>query len=381
MQPLIDKSKFIGLDQCVWLYNGAEVPPLEGSLEQIVAYVQNRGKGLEGRKRNSEVELACKANVAQLLNGQPEYIAFMSNSSEAISSIAQSIPFDKGDNVVINTLEFPSGVLPWLRLKERGLEVRIVNHINGEVSVEDILAEVDARTRVVITSHVSYLTGARLDYKRLYEHLKNSDTLLLLDATQSLGVVPVDMNYADFVVCSSYKWLLAVHGASILAVNPVRTQHVVPQAAGWRSVTDMFGSDRFASFDYHADARRFELGYPSYPTLYAMQYSTALLLKTGIDRIEQHVLALGRLLIAQLKQAGYEVMTPEDESRRAGNISFKCADGEQVANMLSDKGVYVWGGDGRVRASIHLFNERSDIERLVELLPVATGAVESNFPL
>ncbi|BBI33903.1 aminotransferase class V-fold PLP-dependent enzyme [Cohnella abietis] len=368
MHALINKQSFVGLQECTWLYNGAEVPPHQGCLDAVADYFNYRSKGPLGRDHNAEIEQACKVNLARMLNGNPSDIALLSNSSEAISMIAQSLDFDEGDNIVINDLEFPSGVLPWVMLKQKGLEVRVVNHRKWRVEVNDIMEQVDERTRLVMTSHVSYLSGARLDYRSLYAQLKETKALLLLDVTQSLGAVPVDMNEADFVVCSSYKWLLSIHGMGILGVNPTRLAEFQSRSVGWRSVRDMFGSDRFESFNFHEDARRFELGYPSYATVYATRFSTGLLLEQGIDRIEQHILTLGSKVIDRLLDNGYEVMTPEDPGQRAGNISVIADEGESIARYLSEHKVYVWGGDGRFRISIHLFNDDADIDNLFNAL-------------
>ncbi|BBH24623.1 aminotransferase [Paenibacillus baekrokdamisoli] len=368
MNALVNKKSFIGLENCTWLYSGAEAPLHQGCQDAINEYISFRGKGPDGRKRNAEVEQSCKENVARLLQGKPSDIAFVSNTSEAMSMIAHSLDFKEGDNVVIHTLEFPSGILPWLQLKNNGLKVRVVQHRDWEISIEDIMDQVDERTKLVVTSHVSYLTGARLDYKELYSELKKTETLLLLDATQSLGAVPVNMNDADFVVCSSYKWLLSTHGLGVIAVNPRRVADFAPRAVGWRSVTDMFSPTRFENFSFHEDARRFELGFPSYPTVYATNFSAGFLLEQGIERIEQHILSLGSRLIEQLTDLGFEVMTPAAPHNRAGNISVASDRGEQIAEMLRVHNIYVWGGDGRFRVSVHLFNDTEDLDKLVDTL-------------
>lgn len=376
MRALIDKSEFVGLGNTTWLYSGAETPTHEGSMAAVKDYMRSRSLGPIGRDRNASVEKNCKGLLAQMMNGRPEDIAFMSNSSEVISMIAGSLDWQAGDNIIINTLEFPSGVLPWLKLKEKGIEIRIVEDINGEMCVDHILRAVDERTRLVMTSHVSYLTGARLDYQTLYSKLKKTRTLLLLDVTQSLGVIPVQMYEADFVVCSSYKWLLSTHGAAVLGINRERSS-LVPAYVGWRSVKDMFGPERFQTFELQEDARRFELGYPSYPTLYSMNFTVQLLQKIGIAAIERHVLELGGYLIQGLRNLGLEIMTPEQPEKRAGNISVKHEAGEKIAEWLLKDQIYIWGGDGRFRISLHLFNDTDDIDRLLnglhKLLTEAQG--------
>lgn len=365
---LVDKGSFSGLDRSAWFFSGAESPPYRGAENAVNQYLANRSLAGVGRDRNERTADSLKRNLAALLQAEADQIALVSNSSEAISQIAAALQLQPGDNVVINTLEFPSGVLPWLLHADGGVEVRTVEHRDWEVPVEEILARVDGRTRVVMTSHVSYMSGARLDYQRLYANLKGTGTLLLLDATQSLGVVPVDVNHADIVVCSSYKWLLGLHGLGILALNPARTGDLMPRFAGWRSVAEMFGPDRFSSFQPFPDARRFELGYPNFPTIYAMEASTRLLLEVGIEKIEQHVLTLGGLLMQRLLELDFEVMTPADPQRRAGNIAAVCREGARIAEALQAEGIYLWGGDGRFRASVHLFNDSADVDRLMEAL-------------
>ncbi|MCQ6558124.1 aminotransferase class V-fold PLP-dependent enzyme [Paenibacillus mendelii] len=365
----MNKNDFIGLDQSTWFFCGAEAPVHRKVMDAVLEYMVSRTRGPWGRERNAEKEWACKTNLAGLFGGRANNIALMSSSSEAISMVAQAVPLAPGDNVVINNLEFPSGVLPWLALKRQGVEVRVARHSNWGMETDDILNLVDDRTRLVMTSHVSYLSGTRIDYVKLYEQLRNTNALMLLDATQSLGVVPVDIRHTDMLVCSSYKWLLSTHGAGVLALNPGRIESLIPTYVGWRSVVGAPGEDRFASYEVHHDARRFELGYPSYPTVYALECATRLLLETGIDKIEQHVLALGGQLMEQLQALGLQVMTPSDPARRAGNVSIAHARAEEIAAKLAEQDVYVMGSDDRVRASIHAFTDSADIRRLTSLLP------------
>jgi selenocysteine lyase/cysteine desulfurase len=368
VQPLIPLSDFIGLDRCTWLYSGAESPPLQGARQAVDDYMAARAFGPDGRARNTEIESECRKRVAALLHGEPEQIAFTSNASEAISNIALSLDLKPGDNIVINNLEFPSGVLPWLALKAHDIEVRLVTHRDWVIIAEDVMELVDERTRLVTISHVSYLSGSRLDYQQLYRELQESGTLLLLDATQSLGAVEVDVSAADFVVASTYKWMLAIHGAAVLAVNPKRTANIQSRLLGWRGIADMFSPSRYQSFTQHSDARRFELGYPSYATLYALHHSVGRLLDIGIERIEQHIMELGDLLIAELQQAGYNLMTPVERERRGGNIAIVCPEGERVSDALRQDHIYTWGGDNRLRASVHLFNTPGDIETYIDAL-------------
>lgn len=369
MKALIDKKDFIGLDNCSWFFSGAETPTHRGVLEAVTEYLTARSLGPGGRERNAEKEWSCKQNLARMLNGSPEQIALMSCSSEVISMIAQAMRLKPGDNVIIHNLEFPSGVLPWLLLKQEGVEVRVVEHRHWDIEEDDILNRIDERTKLVLTSHVSYLNGVRIDYKKLYDRVRRTNALFVLDATQSLGAFPVDLNYADLVVCSTYKWLLGVHGGGILAINPTRGFELKPRYIGWRSVRNRTDEEKYETFEFHPDARRFELGYPGYPTVYALEFTTGLLLDIGVERIAQHILKLGDSVLELLESLGLTVTTPHEPQRRAGNISFLCDDAERIARELYERGVYLMGSDGRVRISVGAFNDSEDIRRLSVLLP------------
>lgn len=367
MTPLL-KQDFFGLEDQTWLFTGAESPLHHGVRAAVDEYLDHRTLGPKGREFNARLEASCRERFARLMGGETKDIALLSNASEAIASVLAALRLQPGDNIVLNTLEFPSAVLAGLALKESGVEIRLVEHRNWQVDEQELLSHVDAKTRILITSHVSYLSGARMDYKSLYAHLKNTSTLFLLDVTQSLGVVPVDMKHADFTVCSSYKWLLGMHGLGILGVNPERTSDLASFTTGWRSVEDLFSPRRFEAIERYHDARRFEIGFPAFNTVAALNFSTGLLLDTGIERIEEHVLALGGKLLQALKDRGWSVMTPEAPSQRAGNIAVVCENGEQVSQQLLEKKVLTWGGDGRLRFSIHGFNDESDIERALSVL-------------
>jgi selenocysteine lyase/cysteine desulfurase len=357
------KSDFFGLEETAWLFTGAEAPLHKGVHAAVNEYLENRKYGPQGRVFNGGIEAGCREKFAQLLNAQNQDIALLSNASEAIFAIISALRLQPGENIVLHDLEYPSAVLSTLALQEFGVEMRIAPHHNWQVDNDELLALVDKKTRLVVSSHVSYISGTRFDYRSLYEKLRSTNTLLMLDATQSLGVVPVEIQHADFVVSSTYKWLLGLHGAGVLAINPQRTKSLVPFATGWRSVENVFSPRRFEAIERYTDARRFELGYPAFATIAALNFSLGVLLECGIENIENHVLELGEKMISGLQKLDLQVMTPSAPEQRAGNIAFVCERGAELAARLCEAGVLCWGGDGRLRLSIHGFNNEADIER------------------
>lgn len=369
--PMAGPGEIPVLADCAWLYTGAEGPPLAVQAGALATYLANRALASAGRDAHAEVEASLRRRIAGLLGYDAADIALVSNAGEAMNLVAQSIEVKAGDNVVLNDLEFPSVVQPWLRLARKGVEVRVARHTGTELQVADIVSLLDERTRVVAFSHVSYQSGWRHDVEALSRAAAKVGALVLMDATQSLGALPVPADRADVVVCSSYKWLLGGHGIGILAWNRARRSLPEPPSVGWRSVADAFAEDRYQRYRLHADARRFEVGFPSYPTIYALDRSVAWLSEFDADAVSHHILTLSGRLVDELAERGFDMLTPTDPARRSGNVSIRAARGAELAEYLAAEGIHCWGGDGRLRASLHLFNGDSDIDRLLAALDEA----------
>jgi cysteine desulfurase/selenocysteine lyase len=367
-EALVPRADFVGLEGMTHLYTAAEGPMLVAAAEALQRYAAQKPRADAGRAHHAVVAEACKATLGRLLGVAADEVALVASASAGINQVCGALDFRPGDNVVINDLEFPSVALPWLRLKPRGVEVRVVRHRRWDIPTAALLEAVDGRTRLVALSHVSYVSGLRHDVEAISSGLRRSGALLLLDATQSAGVLPVPAGAADFVVASTYKWLLGTHGLGVLYWNRSRSPDFQPAAIGWYSVEDLFASDRYERYTLKPDAGRFETGYVGFPAIYALERGVSTLLAAGPARIADHALALGARLIAGLGRLGLEVMTPAAPERRGASVSFAHQRAGELGHALAERNVHVWAGDGRVRASTHLFNDEADVERYLAAL-------------
>lgn len=369
-----DKGDFLGLEDLHYFYTGAEAPSLITHRDASLSYLDNKSRGQLGRDRHDVIMNSCREQLALLMGVDADKVALVSNASEALHRLAESIPWRAGANVVSCDLEFPSVTLPLVSLRSAGVEMRVVENRKWLVTVADIAEHVDENTQAIVLSHVSYKSGSRFDIAELAKVARRVGALLIVDVTQSLGVVPVDAAEADYVVASTYKWLLGPHGLGVLYARDAVGSPAQPSHVGWRSVQDMFAADRFERLDLWPDARRWELGYPSFPSIYLLEKSLRYL--NGFDpaAIEAHVHRLGTTLLEGAKRLGMVPMTPDEPSLRAGNIAILADEPIKLAEDLAERGVIAWGGDGRIRFSIHLFNDDDDITaaltRLRELVQV-----------
>ncbi len=363
------KSQFVGARESVYLDTAAEGLPQAGCREALLAYFEDKSQGTPGRVRLHAKEQAARCATARLLDADPENVALLASASDALNAFANSIEWKRGDEVVTTDLEFPSGVLTWLRLRERGVCVRVVQSHVGAVSLADFDSVIGPATRVVCVSHVSYKSGTRIPFLLELSALAHRrGAMLVVDATQSLGRLPVTLEAADFLVASTYKWLLGIHGLAVAYLAPRARERMVEGALGWYSVADLFAEDRFASYEKKPGAGWMMCGMPNFPAMYALCGSVEFLLQQNVARLDRTLRPLVNGLRQGIARMGFELLTPPGEEYASGIVSFSHPACEQFRAALAQQGIIVWAGDGRVRASAHLYNDAEDMNRFLSVL-------------
>jgi cysteine desulfurase / selenocysteine lyase len=365
IDPLVDPQEFVGIEGVAHLCAGGEAPFLRSHLDALERFARDKSEGMAGRERLFATYASAKRRLSELVSRTPADIALLAHASEGINLVAQSLDWRPGDNVVLADVEFPSLVYPWTRLARRGVETRVVPTRDGLIDLNDVRAATDERTRVIAASQVSYLTGQRLDVSALNDLARAVNAHLLIDATHGLGVVSVDAGACDFLVSSCYKWLLAAHGVGVFVWNRDRVPDLEPASLGWHSVARFPEIGNPTNLVLRPDADRLEIGNPSFPSVYILDNALERLARVPAVVVESHVRELGGQVRDGLVERGYRVLTPSEPSERAGNICFASADPLAVVARLAERQVLVWGGEGRVRVSVHLYNSSQDIERLL----------------
>ncbi|VAX18047.1 Cysteine desulfurase, partial [hydrothermal vent metagenome] len=310
--------------------------------------------------------------AAKITGAKAEEIAFIRNTSDGVSIVASGIRWKKGDEIIINDLEFPSNVYPWLNLERLGVKIVKVESKDGIVSPSMLIKHVTPKTKLLAISSVQFSTGYRVDLATLGQMARDQDFLFFVDAIQSLGVLPMDVKEfgIDFLSCGGHKWLCAPEGIGIFFCDESRLDLLDLTRLGWNSVENNLN---FSNIDFtiKKTAGRFEEGTTNLVGLYGLQASLELLLEKGIERNEEHVLNLNEHLRHRLAGMGYKILSPQDEKRRSGIVIFSTADpsqNEMLVKKLANEKVLVIERGGGVRVSPHFFNTMEDIDRLLSLL-------------
>ncbi len=315
----------------------------------------------------------CRSVAAQLINADSTEIAFMKNTTQGILIAANGIDWREGDNVVTTAVEFPANVYPWWRLKERyGVETRMAPEREGRIHLDDIVAAIDERTRVVTISHVEFASGYRNDIKTLGKICRERDIWFVVDAIQSLGAIEVDVksSYVDILAADGHKWLLAPEGAAIFYCADEKRERLINTNVGWSSVVN---PRDFLNYDLtqKPDATRFEEGSYNSVGLYGLNAAIELLLEVGVSTIETHILQLTIALIEGLESKGYRVITPKADSERAGIVIFESDQHTPIElyELLHEQKIITAERGSGLRVSPHFYNTGSEITHLLEVLP------------
>lgn len=317
-------------------------------------------------RRVVDVRRTC----ARLLASDPDEIAFVKSTSHGLSIVAEGLDWKPGDNLLVHEKEFPSNLYPWLNLRRKGVEVRYIpSHDNG-FRIGDIERLMDPRTRLLAVSSVQFSTGFRADLKALGELCRHRNVLFCVDAIQSLGVIPMDVQAfkIDFLSADAHKWLLGPEGIGLFYCRKERVELLSPPLIGWKSVRNEFEFER-PDFRLKTTALRFEEGSMNLLGIFGLGAALKLLLEIGIANIEMRVLELGDRIIREAETRGHPVLTPRARSERGGNITFSGAfDPAVTRDALREKGIMVNVRGGGLRVSPHFYNTTEDILKLFESL-------------
>jgi selenocysteine lyase/cysteine desulfurase len=337
---------------------GLAVPGMEAAMSE---YFREKRQGTPGRKKHFAKEEEARELGAQLLGTGSTNVAFVPTTSDALNLLAASLPFDRGDEVVITDLEFPSNVLPWLALARRGVRTIVVPSRDGALELSDLTNALSDRTRLVSISLVSYKSGAYFPHtQELADRVHQCGGVLCVDATQALGRCPVPLEGVDYLMASSFKWLVGPHGLAIVYLSPPFRQRFELAGVGWYSVDNVFAPDRFERYSLKPGAACISAGMPNFPALYGLCESLRFLLPVNSTDEQARVDSLSVRLRQELRARGLRMLTPADPALASGIVSFEHKQATAIGEALAREGIIVWAGDGRVRASLHFYNDERD---------------------
>lgn len=307
--------------------------------------------------------------AARVLGTVDDAVALVPAVSYGMAIAAANITISPGKSIIILAEDFPSNVYTWREAARRSnAHVVTVQRDPDTGWTDGVLRAINERTAVVCVPQCHWMDGGVIDLVRVSERTRQVGAALVIDASQALGVVPMDLQriQPDFLVAVGYKWLLGPYGLGYLYAAP-KWHNGMPIEQSWMPRQGSHDFTRLTEYrdDFQAGARRYDFGEFT-QFIHAPMASAALrqILDWGVASIERSISGLTSEIAQRAHDAGYIVPPPEQRAKHMLGIRFRGGLPSTLAATLSEAKVYVSIRGDSLRISPYLYNDSTDIDRL-----------------
>ena len=314
--------------------------------------------------------------AAQLLNCQSDEVAFVGPTSLALSFLASGLKLRRSDNVLIYFDDYPSNVYPWMALAEQGVEVRLMNTRGlGVIRPKDVIGQVDENTRLGALASCHFISGYRVDFQAIGQHLRERNILFCLDAIQTLGAFPTTVEHVDLLAADAHKWLLGPCGAGLMYVRGPVQARINPPIYGWNNVRcpNYVAQEQIV---LRTGSQKYEAGTHNLLGIVGLVTAMGLIVELGVENIARELLRKRARLVPALQAKGCVVLQADAPPEAAsGIVSFTQPGGDLAAlhQKLLDAGIITSlradrVGQKYIRLSPHFYNTDAELDRVLELV-------------
>jgi len=379
-RPLPDQRAKFEVDDDVAYFNTASLSPL---LRGVRAAGDD---ALERRAMPWTISAAdwftdveeLRSRFARLIGGTADDVAIVPATSYGLAVAARNLTAGPGDRVLVLDREFPSSHHTWRHFTQRtGAELLVVERQHGQSWTDAILDAVDERVAIASIPNVHWTNGAPVDLRRVEPALREAGSAFVIDATQSLGALPLDVGALrpDALVAAGYKWLLGPLSVSYLYVDPA-LHGGEPLEENWisRAGSEDFGGLVDYVDEYQPGARRFDVGQRSNFQLVAMALAAIQqLLDWTVPRIAVTLQERTDEIAARAEQLGLTVPSPDARAPHMLGLELPPDAARRAAAALAEEGVVVSMRGSSLRIAPHLHINQEDVDRLMEALASAVS--------
>jgi kynureninase len=380
VQPLESyRERFPILEHTTYLINHSLGAMPVGAEENLLRYAREwRERGVRAWAEGWwETSMTTGDRLARIIGAAPGTTVMHQNVAVAQAIVLSCFEFEPPRiRIVYGEGEFPSVRYLYQAQRRRGAEVEVV------ADAAAVLEAIDERTLLVPISHVLFKTGEIQDVEAIVRRAHQVGALVVLDAYQSVGAVPLDVTQlgVDFAVGGSVKWLCGGPGAGWLYVRPDLAERLEPTITGWQAHARPFAFE--PEQDYAEGSGRFLTGTPNVPALYAATPGYEIVEEVGVERIRERSRDQTALLVELLEGAGFEIASPRDPDRRGGSVVVRTPEGQAVHRELGAREVICdFRPDVGLRLGPHFFNTDDELRfaasQIAEI--VESGAYERHL--
>lgn len=344
----------------------------EAGRQAIEGFASPWGIAAEDWFRSPEL---LREAFARFIGVSAETVALVPSASYGIAVAAKNLPLSANAGIVVVEEQYPSNIYAWRRRAgESGATMRVARRADDHSLTESVLRLVDANTAVVALPNCHWTDGEVLDLVAIGEAARTVGAALIVDASQSLGALPIDFEAVqpDFVVSVGYKWLLGPYGLGYLYVHEKWHRDGVPLEESWLS---RLGSEDFSRLVEYVDAyrpgaRRFDFGeFPQFISVPMALAAVSQLNSWGASYIEAELSLRTQYIRRVGEQLGFDILPAE---RCAAHImGLRLPGGQQPARLgaaLKSENIYVSVRGDKIRVAPHLHTDAHDLERFCSVL-------------
>ncbi len=388
LQTLKVREQIPALSETTYLDNaGAGLPPLSVT-RAMSEFIEDWSRKGENWEAWLQEVLELRGLFGRLVGGRPEEVGVVPSVSSALAAFAASLKYTDRSKVVTSSLNFPTNVILWQRMREAGLlnTVEVLPSRNGRIKLEDYEKSIDDKTAVVSVDYVSWFSGYRERIKEIADLAHNHGALMVVDGFHALGVFPFDVKKdgIDVYVNGFYKWMCGPHGVACIYADRTVLPNLKPAYIGWHGIKDnvieriQAGRDPF-DVPFPLDratpsetAARFEWGTWASVTVRGAIEAAKFALDNDVGSRFQAIRKNRNRLLEGLRAQRVEILTPsEDENPGAGIVTFGTKDHKALVKKLAERGIVVSGRFNHVRVSPHFYNTSEEIDKFLNALKTA----------
>lgn len=356
-------------------FNHASVGPLpKKTVDTISDYLVQRSRtDINVFMHYLAAEKEAKKKLAKLLGCETDRLAWTDNVGNSMSMLAQGLQWQTGDRIILNNIEFPSNVYPFLNLKNQGVEVDFVDASDGMAEVKEYEKLITPKTKIISVSLVQFLSGYKIDIKALGELCQRHGIILAVDAIQATGAVQIKAAdwKIDFLTGGTQKWLMGLEGLSYIYITEELQERINQRFVGWGSVKDSWELLDY-NLDFPQSAKRFQNGTPNVAGVLAANSSFDLFIDYTIENVERRIKENTRYLIEKLSEIGYSpILKNQEDFHLAGIVTFDSENADKLKNELAKRDMIIEVRVGRVRISPHFYNTKEEMDAIVKAIKEA----------
>ncbi len=368
---------FASFGKKIWFNAASEGPLALNAKREVEEAVEWKSKPYElTLTRFALVPTELKKSIARLIGVDEKDVILGNSASYGLHILANGLSWQKGDEILVMQNDFPVNILPWLGLQKSGVVVRQIKVKSKVLALEELLANITAKTKLFCISHVHTFTGYVLDIEKFGEICKDKGIIFVVNVSQSAGTMPIDISkiLADAVVCAGYKWLCGPYATGFFWMKPVLRESLDYNQAYWTvfcSEKDLVGEDALTLAEIKTSRKYDVFGTANFFNFKPFKAAIDYWLNLGLERVRAYHDRLIDKIINDLDKTEFSLISPKKGRRRSSLLVFSYKDkakNKVIHRRLIEEGIYTALWKGNLRVSPHVYNTLEEVDRFIEIL-------------